>query len=157
MTKGTVFVASPSAIGRMPDASGSSVPAWPAFLALSARFATATACVDVMPTPLSRISQPFTARRFGRSCGGRGPRGPARSTRSVDGASSDIIMRTPAPLGAFKFKAKPHSELAQSAGGRDCSSVLGAIARPSALDISAHLLAAQERVDAGRLVEGFVA
>jgi hypothetical protein len=31
MTKGTVLVASPSAIGSRPEASGSSVPAWPAF------------------------------------------------------------------------------------------------------------------------------
>src|SRR5881275_513990 len=29
ITKGTVLVASPSAIGRPPEASGSSVPAWP--------------------------------------------------------------------------------------------------------------------------------
>ena len=62
MTKGTVLVASPSAIGRMPEASGSRVPAWPAFLALKARFTTATAWVEVMPTRLSRMTQPETSR-----------------------------------------------------------------------------------------------
>ena len=35
--KATVFVASPRAMGRMPLASGSSVPAWPAFWALNRR------------------------------------------------------------------------------------------------------------------------
>ena len=35
MAKGTVLVASPSAIGSTPVASGSSVPAWPAFCALN--------------------------------------------------------------------------------------------------------------------------
>src|SRR5215217_4812573 len=50
----------------MPEASGSRVPAWPAFLALKARFTTATACVEVMPTPLSSTSQPLTSRFFGR-------------------------------------------------------------------------------------------
>ena len=37
MTNGTVLVASPSAIGRQPEASGSSVPAWPARLAANSR------------------------------------------------------------------------------------------------------------------------
>ena len=36
MTKGTVFVASPSAIGNRPEARGSSVPAWPAFFGVEA-------------------------------------------------------------------------------------------------------------------------
>src|SRR5919107_740537 len=72
MTKGTVLVASPSAIGRIPEASGSSVPAWPAFLAVSARLTVATAWVEVMPTPLSSTTQPWTSRFFGRSCGDRG-------------------------------------------------------------------------------------
>ena len=65
--EGTVLVASPSAIGRMPEASGSRVPAWPAFLAERPRFTTATAWVEVMPTPLSRMIQPLTSRFFGRS------------------------------------------------------------------------------------------
>src|SRR5829696_1415125 len=55
----------------MPEASGSSVPAWPAFLAFSARFTAATAWVEVMPTALSSTIQPFTSRFFGRSCGAR--------------------------------------------------------------------------------------
>src|ERR671914_76423 len=73
MTKGTVLVASPRAIGRMPEASGSSVPAWPAFLALSVRFTTATAWVEVMPTGLSSTIQPCTSRFLGRGsrAGGR--------------------------------------------------------------------------------------
>src|ERR1700712_1183031 len=62
MTKGTVLVASPSAIGRPPEASGSSVPAWPARLAWNSRFTTATAWVEVMPTGLSSTTQPWTSR-----------------------------------------------------------------------------------------------
>src|ERR1051325_11720579 len=61
MTNGTVLVASPSAIGRQPEASGSSVPAWPARLALNRRLITDTACVEVMPTGLSRTTQPSTS------------------------------------------------------------------------------------------------
>src|SRR6478609_2519959 len=68
MTKGTVLVASPSAIGSRPEARGSSVPAWPAFLALKARFTTLTAWVEVMPTGLSSTTQPCTSRFFGRGC-----------------------------------------------------------------------------------------
>jgi len=67
MTNGTVLVASPSAIGRIPEASGSRVPAWPAFLADNARFTAATAWVEVMPTPLSRMIHPLMSRFFGRS------------------------------------------------------------------------------------------
>src|SRR6516165_8330044 len=63
MTKETVLVASPSAIGRTPDANGSSVPACPARLALKSRLTTPTACVEVIPTGLSRMSQPWTSRR----------------------------------------------------------------------------------------------
>src|SRR5688572_24176959 len=62
MTKGTVLVASPSAIGRQPEASGSSVPAWPARLAANSRFTTATAWVEVIPTGLSSTVQPCTSR-----------------------------------------------------------------------------------------------
>src|SRR5262245_4387607 len=65
MTNGTVLVASPSAIGSAPDASGSSVPAWPARLAANRRLTTATAWVDVMPTGLSSTTQPCTS-YFGR-------------------------------------------------------------------------------------------
>src|ERR1700712_1383738 len=62
MTKGTVLVASPSAIGRPPEASGSSVPAWPARLAWNSRFTTATAWVEFMPPGLSSTPQPWTSR-----------------------------------------------------------------------------------------------
>src|SRR6476620_239070 len=113
MTNGTVFVASPSAIGRMPEASGSSVPACPAFLALKARFTTATAWVEVMPTPLSSTSQPLTSRFLARG---------GRSGRS-----------------AFESR----------------SSVISLITRLGQVPL--HLLASQERVDAGRLVEALVA
>src|ERR1700722_12218353 len=61
ITNGTVLVASPSAIGRQPDASGSSVPAWPARLALNRRLITDTACVEVMPIGLSSTTQPCTS------------------------------------------------------------------------------------------------
>src|SRR6266700_5704276 len=61
ITNGTVLVASPSAIGRQPDASGSSVPAWPARLAQNSRLTTETANVDVIPTGLSMMTQPCTS------------------------------------------------------------------------------------------------
>src|SRR3954468_9000174 len=98
----------------MPEASGSRVPAWPAFLALKARFTTATACVEVMPTPLSSTSQPCTSRFLG-----RGSRG------------------------------------GSAWGGGACSSVIVLVVRLR--HVSPHLLAAQERVDAGGLVEAVVA
>src|SRR5688572_7689357 len=44
----------------MPEASGSSVPAWPAFCASKMRFTILTAWVEVRSTGLSRISQPST-------------------------------------------------------------------------------------------------
>src|SRR5690349_16047003 len=83
MTNGTVLVASPSAIGRQPEASGSSVPAWPARLALNRRLITDTAWVDVMPTGLSSTTQPWTS-NFSRlrccfaspACAGGWARGP---------------------------------------------------------------------------------
>src|SRR6516165_8246588 len=68
MTKETVLVASPSAIGRTPDANGSRVPACPARLALKHRLTTPTACVEVIPTGLSRTSQPCTSRRSRLRC-----------------------------------------------------------------------------------------
>src|SRR5215218_4411582 len=70
MTKETVLVASPSAIGRTPVASGSSVPAWPAFLAAKARLTIETACVEVMLIGLSRTTQPSTLRFSRRRCAG---------------------------------------------------------------------------------------
>ncbi len=68
MTNGTVLVASPSAIGRQPEASGSSVPAWPARLQENSRLIAPTACVDVMPTGLSSTIQPCTSRFSRRNC-----------------------------------------------------------------------------------------
>src|SRR5262249_17019371 len=56
-------------MGSTPVASGSRVPAWPAFLAEKARLTTDTAWVDVMPIGLSSTSQPSTL-RFSRLRGG---------------------------------------------------------------------------------------
>src|SRR5260370_22973918 len=58
MTNGTVLVASPSAIGRQPEASGSSVPAWPTRLAANSRLTTLTAWVEV-----SVVKRLFAAKR----------------------------------------------------------------------------------------------
>src|SRR5829696_8167830 len=58
MTKGTVLVASPSAIGSTPLASGSSVPPWPAFCAPNKRRTLPTAGVEPSPTGLSSTTQP---------------------------------------------------------------------------------------------------
>src|SRR3954470_9158907 len=55
-----VLVASPNAIGRMPVASGSSVPAWPTLAALKMRRTLPTAAADERPSGLSRTSQPLT-------------------------------------------------------------------------------------------------
>src|SRR5690349_13171755 len=60
MAQATVLVASPSAIGSTPVASGSSVPPCPAFSASSARRTAATARLEVMPRGLSRTSQPWS-------------------------------------------------------------------------------------------------
>src|SRR5262245_47108080 len=48
----------------MPEARGSSVPAWPAFSARNNHLTLATASVDPMPTGLSSTSQPETGRPF---------------------------------------------------------------------------------------------
>src|SRR5258708_16037298 len=60
MVHATVWVASPSAIGSTPVASGSSGPPCPAFSASSARRSAATARLEVMPGGLSRTSQPWS-------------------------------------------------------------------------------------------------
>src|SRR3954454_16733940 len=70
MTNGTVLVASPRAIGKQPEASGSSVPAWPARLHENSRLMAPTACVEVMPTGLSSTIQPCTSRFSRRNCCG---------------------------------------------------------------------------------------
>ena len=62
------MVASPSAIGSAPEASGSSVPAWPARLAVNSRLMTLTAWVEVMPTGLSSTTQPCTSRLSRLNC-----------------------------------------------------------------------------------------
>src|SRR5690348_3218317 len=60
MAQAAVLVASPSATGRMPLASGSRVPPWPAFSALKRRRTAATARAELTPTGLSSASQPWT-------------------------------------------------------------------------------------------------
>src|SRR5690349_11891474 len=60
MTAPISFVASPSAITSTPLASGSSVPAWPALAAFSARRTRPSAVVEPIPAGLSRTSQPST-------------------------------------------------------------------------------------------------
>ena len=62
MRKETVLVASPSAMGSTPVASGSSVPAWPAFCAWKARRTRPTAWVEPRPSGLSSTTQPLTGR-----------------------------------------------------------------------------------------------
>src|SRR5208337_334964 len=62
----TVLVASPKATGNMPEASGSSVPACPAFLALNRRLSLDTAWIEVRPTGLSSTIQPLTSTRVER-------------------------------------------------------------------------------------------
>src|ERR1043165_995055 len=59
------LVASPSAIGSTPLASGSSVPPWPTLvldspLSRSSRLIALTACVDPSPTGLSKMIQPLS-------------------------------------------------------------------------------------------------
>lgn len=55
----TNFVASPTAIGKTPSASKSSVPVWPTLLGLNERFIMATALAELMPFGLYIFSQPF--------------------------------------------------------------------------------------------------
>src|SRR6478752_5288264 len=82
MTKGTVLVASPSAIGSAPEASGSSVPAWPARLAANSRLMTLTSWVEVMPTGLSSATQPCTSRLSRLNCCLRALGGAASAMRA---------------------------------------------------------------------------
>src|SRR5262245_15765590 len=55
-----VLVASPSAIGRMPVARGSSVPPWPALAALNSRRILPTTCVEVTPDGWWMLNRPLT-------------------------------------------------------------------------------------------------
>src|SRR6476661_233864 len=82
ITNGTVLVASPSAIGSAPEASGSSVPAWPARLAVNSRLMTLTAWVEVMPTGLSSATQPCTSRLSRLNCCLRALGGAASAMRA---------------------------------------------------------------------------
>src|SRR5829696_6619309 len=150
MTNGTVLVASPRAIGRIPDARGSSVPAWPAFLAFRVRFATATACVEVMPTPLSSTSQPCTSRLLGRcSRGGR---------CSVGSVMCSLLMWELPALSRLRCD----SELALTlyATGKATSAASGRgsllVVLRQLLGVLTNFLGAQERIDLGRLIEAVV-
>src|ERR1043166_4708294 len=90
MTNGTVLVASPSAIGRHPDASGSSVPAWPARRADVSRRTAETAWVEVMPTALSSTTQPWMS-SFGRRRWPAGSSGRWASTLAII-ASGEVAL-----------------------------------------------------------------
>src|SRR6478735_6336022 len=91
----------------MPEASGSRVPAWPAFLALSRRLRADTARVEVMPTGLSSTIQPCTSTRLRR--------------------------------GAFMR-----------------SRVVVVVVPRGGVEIAAHLRRAEQRLDAGHLVQPVV-
>src|SRR5258708_27603945 len=60
MAKATVLVASPSASGRTPVASGSRVPPWPILAALKTRRTAPTAAAEDRPAGLSSTSHPST-------------------------------------------------------------------------------------------------
>src|SRR5215467_12638348 len=60
MAQATVLVASPSATGKIPLASGSRVPPCPAFSASKRRRTIATARAELTPTGLSSATQPWT-------------------------------------------------------------------------------------------------
>src|SRR5450631_2634324 len=98
MTKGTVLVASPSPIGRQPETSGSSVPAWPARLAVNRRLITLTAWVEVMPTGLSSTTQPWTSRLSRLNClcglarGGSACSAPSGAAKSASVASTILFI-----------------------------------------------------------------
>src|SRR5512147_2065773 len=60
------LVASPNSSGSSPEASGSSVPAWPAFSAPSRRFTACRTALELGPTGLSSSRTPSSLRRIGR-------------------------------------------------------------------------------------------
>src|SRR5829696_5015735 len=143
----------------MPEASGSRVPAWPAFLALKARFTTATACVEVMPTPLSSTSQPLTSRFLGRGerswCRGR------FSVSVIAFSSSRAVIPAGAKRRAGIYTVSPVARWVParpSAVRDDPGQRFGSVLILRGFrHVPLHLLAAQQRVDAGGLVEGLVA
>src|SRR6266481_4806286 len=62
MAQATVLVASPRAIGSTPVASGSSVPPCPALAAPVIRRTAPTAWLELSPSGLSRMTQPWMGR-----------------------------------------------------------------------------------------------
>src|SRR5205085_11207867 len=62
MAQATVLVASPRAIGSTPVASGSSVPPCPALAAPVIRRTAPTAWLELSPSGLSRMTQPWIGR-----------------------------------------------------------------------------------------------
>src|SRR6202035_90055 len=139
MTNGTVLVASPSAIGRQPEASGSSVPAWPARLALNSRLITDTAWVDVMPTGLSSTTQPCTSNFSRLRCPFPSPA--CGEEPAPDGASAPI--RGPG--------SGPVSSLAVIGAGIFDSFVIVGV-----FQIALHVRRAQQLLDALGLAEALV-
>src|SRR5438045_3326491 len=90
------LVASPSAIGRTPLASGSSVPPWPTLVlgspaSRSSRLTALTAGVEPRPTGLSRMIQPW-------SISGADAEHPQKRARDMvdqrrDDAADDVRIR----------------------------------------------------------------
>src|SRR5450759_4630202 len=147
MTKGTVLVASPSAIGRQPEASGSRVPAWPARLAVNRRFTTLTAWVEVMPTGLSSTTQPWTSRLSRLNCLSRRPRAGGLGS----GADcSSVGARTDSAPGLLADPA------ASSIGAMSVALANLFIAALILGEVALHLRRAQQLVDALGLGETFV-
>ena len=68
-----------------------------------------TACVDVMPTPLSSTSQPLTSRFFGRSpCGRWGGRGGVSLIISRSGMAGERPQsQVPAAIARIRTRAEP--------------------------------------------------
>src|SRR6185436_6385531 len=85
-------------MGRHPEASGSSVPAWPARLQENSRLIAPTTCVDVMPIGLSTTIQPWTSRFSRRNCcldffPGDGPAtSPSRGEATASAARDSLLI-----------------------------------------------------------------
>src|SRR6185437_968905 len=150
ITKGTVLVASPSAIGRQPEASGSSVPACPARLALNRRLITDTACVEVIPTGLSSTTQPWTScfSRLAWRCFF-----PCPASAVALCASADRSGEAPAADGASAPVRGPGSEPVCSLSPMGLGSSLLIVA---VFQVALHVGRAQQLLDALGLAEALV-
>src|SRR4051812_25833213 len=160
MTNGTVLVASPSAIGRQPDASGSSVPAWPARLHLNSRLMAPTAWVEVMPTGLSSSTQPWTScfsRRnccgFALPCTGLSVPSPACGGGLGRGVNSKLGASEGHPPPASLRSATPPSRGEVTEFGARVTLLISALI---ALEVALYRRCSQKLLDPFRFVESFV-